>query len=428
MYNDRYTYYNTTERNFPDMTLRRMFSLCTAAMLAAATFTSCDDTPDESSVVTVLQQDSITDATTTTTTTEFTTADTTDATTSTTQASSDTTQSGTESTSTTTEETTTTTTTTTTTAIIAPLVDTEPPILLNGGWGTKILKGTEFVLDKYVGFADFYDATPTLSYTGTVNTEVCGTYPITAIITDDAGNAYSWKLNITVVESMPSGGGGGSSPRLSFDSFMAKHTEEGIRFGIDVSRWQEDVDFEAVKAAGCSFVIMRIGYYYDEINMDEYYQQNIAAAKAAGLDVGVYLYTIANTREEIKANAAWIAEQLDGMQLDFPVAFDWERFGHFQEFEMSIRDLNELYILFDEEMQRYGYSTMLYSSKNYLENFWYVQEDYPVWLAHYTSETDYTGDYMLWQRSCVGRIDGIAGDVDFNILYESEYRKHFGNS
>lgn len=92
---------------------------------------------------------------------------------------------------------------------------------------------------------------------------------------------------------------------------------------------------------------------------------------------------------------------------------------------MSIRDLNELYVLFDAEMQRYGYSTMLYSSKNYLENFWYVQKDYPVWLAHYTSETDYAGDYMLWQRSSRGRIDGITGDVDLNILYESEYQKHF---
>ncbi len=409
------------------MMLRKMISVCTSAMLVGATFVSCDDASSSSSTIAVMQQDSITDVTTTTissTTADTTVSDTTDATTSTTQASTDTTQFTPETTTTTEEETSTTGTTTTT----APRIDTQPPILLNGGWGTKILQGTEFVLDKYVGFADFYDATPTLSYTGTVNTEVCGTYPITATITDDAGNAYSWKLEIAVVESMSSGGGGGSSPRLSFESFMAKHTDEGIRFGIDVSRWQEDIDFEAVKAAGCSFVIMRIGYYYDDINMDEYYQQNIAAAKAAGLDVGVYLYTIANTPEEIKANAAWIAEQLDGMQLDFPVAFDWERFGHFQEFEMSIRDLNELYILFDEEMQRYGYSTMLYSSKNYLENFWYVQEDYPVWLAHYTSETDYAGDYMIWQRSCVGRIDGIAGDVDFDILYESEYQKHFGSS
>ena len=157
--------------------------------------------------------------------------------------------------------------------------------------------------------------------------------------------------------------------------------------------------------------------------MDEYYLRNIAAAKDAGLEVGVYLYTIANTEEEIRQNASWIAEQLDGMELDFPVAFDWERFGNFQQFGMSIRDLNELFLLFAEEMEGYGYSAMLYSSKTYLENFWYVQQGYPVWLAHYTSETDYAGEYILWQRSCRGRIDGIDTDVDFNILYESELAK-----
>lgn len=389
------------------MMLRKMIGVCTAAMLVCTAFVGCDDAPSESSTIAVMQHDSTTDATTTSATPPQTT-----------------TQSTTK-TTTTHKETTTMTTTSTSATTSAPLIDTEPPILLNGGWGTKILQGTAFVLDDYVGYADFYDAAPTLHYTGTVNTDVCGTYPITATITDDAGNSYSWKLEISVVESMPSGGGGSTPSGLSFDALMAKHKDDGIRFGIDVSRWQEDIDFEAVKAAGCSFVIMRIGHFNESITVDAYYHQNIAAAKAAGLDVGVYLYTTANTPDEIKANAAWVAEQLDGIKLDFPVAFDWERFGHFQEYRMSIRDLNELYVLFDAEMQRYGYSTMLYSSKNYLENFWYVQKDYPVWLAHYTSETDYAGDYMLWQRSSRGRIDGITGDVDLNILYESEYQKHF---
>lgn len=405
------------------MILRRIPSFCLTTMLVCATLVGCNDASSESSTVAVMQQDSITDVSTSVIdpiASDTTVSDRTDSTTSTTQTALTTTHLTEKTTS---RQETTAVTTTSTTA--APFVDTDPPILLNGGWGTTILQGTNFELSDYVGYADFYDAAPILTYTGIVNTDVCGTYPITATITDDAGNSYSWKLKITVVESLPSGGGGGTSPGLSFDSLIAKHSGEGIRFGIDVSRWQEEIDFEAVKAAGCSFVIMRIGHFNESITIDAYYHQNIVAAKAAGLDVGVYLYTTANTPDEIKANAAWVAKQLAGIKLDFPVAFDWERFGHFQEYQMSIRDLNELYILFDEEMQRYGYSTMLYSSKNYLENFWYVQKDYPVWLAHYTSETDYAGDYMLWQRSSRGRIDGITGDVDFNILYESEYQKHF---
>ena len=76
-----------------------------------------------------------------------------------------------------------------------------------------------------------------------------------------------------------------------------------------------------------------------------------------------------------------------------------------------------LFELFNSEMENYGYSAMLYSSKNFLNNFWYVKNDYPVWLAHYTDSTDYVGDYDMWQMSCYGKIDGINADVDLNILY-----------
>lgn len=297
--------------------------------------------------------------------------------------------------------------------------DTVAPILLNGGWGTTILRGSTFSLYDHVGYADNLDPSPTLTYTGEVNTDVCGTYPIEATVTDAAGNTISWKLSIQVVESMPSSSGGGTADRLPFETLVREYAGENIRFGIDVSKWQGEIDFEAVKNAGCSFVIMRIGYYYGETEeMDEYYLANMKAAKDAGLEVGVYLYTIANNEEEVRENARWIAEQLDGMELDFPVVFDWERFSHFQQFGMSIRDLNELFVLFAEEMERYGYSAMLYSSKTYLESFWYVQENYPVWLAHYTAQTDYAGDYMMWQMSCRGSIPGINTDVDFDILYD----------
>ncbi|MGN0612292.1 MAG: GH25 family lysozyme, partial [Porcipelethomonas sp.] len=234
----------------------------------------------------------------------------------------------------------------------------------------------------------------------------------------------SWELTVEVTDNIPVYED--NNTRLSFDSLKQQYGETGVKFGIDVSKWQGDIDYEAVKNAGCSFVIMRIGHYYDEIGMDEYYKANMDAAKAAGLDVGVYIYTTANTTEEIKENAAWIAEQLDGQPLDFPVVFDWEDFSNFQQYEMSINDLNELFELFASEMEKYGYSSMLYSSKNFLNNFWYEQTEYPVWLAHYTDKTTYAGDYVMWQMSCFGRIDGIEGDVDFNILY-TDRSLHFFN-
>ena len=85
---------------------------------------------------------------------------------------------------------------------------------------------------------------------------------------------------------------------------------------------------------------------------------------------------------------------------------------------MNIKDLNDLFELFCDEMESYGYSGMLYSSRNFLYNFWTNEKKYPVWLAHFVDETDYTGDYAMWQASCTGNISGIYGDVDVDILYK----------
>ncbi len=295
------------------------------------------------------------------------------------------------------------------------VADTAKPTILNSGGSSYVVKGTAFDLDNCIGYVDNYDSTPQLTYTGNVDTSVCGTYPVTATVTDSSGNSESWSLNINVVDEIPKPVD--DNARLSFDTFTQRYAGENVRFGIDVSKWQGDIDFETVKNAGCSFVIMRMGHYYDDEVMDEYYISNMEKAKAAGLDVGIYIYTTANTEEEVKENAQWIAETLDGQELDFPVVFDWEDFTNFQQYEMSIHDLNSLFELFADEMEGYGYSAMLYSSKNFLNNFWYDHSDYPIWLAHYTNDTDYTGKYDMWQMSCYGKIDGIAGDVDLNILY-----------
>ncbi len=293
--------------------------------------------------------------------------------------------------------------------------DTTAPLMLNGGWGSEHQLGEPFDLTEHIGFADNYDKTPQLTYTGVVDTNVCGSYPLTATVTDSSGNVTSWELSIKVVEKVTQYQT--SSPALTFDTLMEKYAGENVQFGIDVSKWQQDIDFQAVKNAGCDFVLMRMGYFYDEIAMDQYFRQNLERARAAGLDVGVYIYTTANSEEEARMNARWIAENLNGQELDFPVVFDWESFSHFQQYGMSIHDLNMNFLAFADELEKNGYSAMLYSSRNFLWNFWYEQEEYPVWLAHYTEQTDYDGDYAIWQMSSRGRIHGITGDVDLNILY-----------
>ena len=83
---------------------------------------------------------------------------------------------------------------------------------------------------------------------------------------------------------------------------------------------------------------------------------------------------------------------------------------------MSIHDLSEVYEAFASELEKNGYASMLYSSKNFLELFWENKNNRPIWVAHYVEETTYEGDWYIWQRCGTGRIDGINGAVDLNVL------------
>jgi len=191
--------------------------------------------------------------------------------------------------------------------------------------------------------------------------------------------------------------------------------------GIDVSKWQGDIDFTKVAAAGCDFVIIRCGVVSDgQLETDKYFEQNYQNAKAAGLKVGIYYSSIDNDPEVLADRVESMLSILNGDSLNFPVAFDWERWSGIQKYKMSIRDLRNLYTVFDSVCVSMGYESMLYGSKHYLNDIWQPEAEWKIWLAHYTEQTDYTGEYYMWQQSCTGKIDGIDGAVDMDIAYISE--------
>ena len=297
------------------------------------------------------------------------------------------------------------------------VIDSTDPVILNTGWTPNHKLGTDFDLNDYVGFADNFDKNPMLTYTGDIDPNKVGSYPLTATVIDSSGNSVTWDVTINVMENVPPPVD--DNPRVNYSDFISRYEDGNVRFGIDVSAWQTDVDYNAVRDAGCSFVMIRIGYYYSEVTMDDYFRANLEKATAAGLDVGIYFYTTDNTIESAREHARWIAEQLDGQKLELPVAFDWEEFTNFQKYGMSIHDLNEVYLAFADEIENCGYSAMLYSSKNFLNNFWSerTKSSHPVWLAHFVDETNYDGEYAMWQASAYGHIPGIRGDVDMDIQY-----------
>ena len=204
---------------------------------------------------------------------------------------------------------------------------------------------------------------------------------------------------------------------------LQKHKTSKTELGVDVSKWQGKIDYDKVKAAGASFVMMRIGVEGSstrELSIDPFYEQNIEEAKKAGLKVGVYLYSIATSKDKAKEHAEWVIKTLNKEKLDLPIVFDWESWSSWNSYKISFHEINEIANIFIETVENKGYEGMLYSSKYYLETIWQNKKGYPVWLAHYTNEgnkTNYTGKYKMWQLCSDGHIDGINGDVDIDVLY-----------
>ncbi len=296
------------------------------------------------------------------------------------------------------------------------VIDTIPPLQLWNGSGTVLERGTEFDINDVIGYGDNADPNPTVKVKGKVNMKKNGRYPLHVTVTDASGNKTEWDMYVDVADNVPAYND--NFPRTSFSDFMKKHKGKGRSFGIDVSTWQGDVDFKSVKSAGCDFVIIRVGYSADgKVNIDSKFEQNYKKAKEAGLRRGLYLYSYDNTEEKAQASADWIIKKLAGDRPELPIAFDWEDFGRFQAYDMNFATLNRMYDVFENELSKAGYESMLYGSKNFLEKVWEDTDQRPVWLAHYTEKTDYKGPYNIWQASCTGRINGIDGDVDMDIKF-----------
>lgn len=282
--------------------------------------------------------------------------------------------------------------------------DEAPYLLLKNDYVTVELGGSADLL-QYLSFGDDHDPHPTVEWSGSYDPNEPGAYPVSVTLTDSAGNARHYDLTVDVPWETMTGG-------VTFDCVLSQNP--GCSCGIDVSKWQGNIDFDCVKAAGAEFVLMRVGYGDTGCEADAYFSQNFANSKAAGLKRGVYFYSTAASPDAARKQADWIVSQLGGEALDFPVAFDWENFKHFQDWGMSFDELNAIYDAFTEQMRSYGYETMLYATPETLGKAWYPGKT--IWLADYGAQTDYTGSYFMRQAWNTGRIDGISGDVDVNII------------
>ena len=123
--------------------------------------------------------------------------------------------------------------------------DRTPPVMLWSGDGAVVVNGEKFDIKTVIGYGDNADPTPKVEYKGKVDTNNNGDYPIHVTVTDASGNSIDWDTTITVADSFPSYTD--DSPRTEYSDFIKTYKKDGSHFGIDVSDWQRDIDFEAVK-------------------------------------------------------------------------------------------------------------------------------------------------------------------------------------
>lgn len=297
--------------------------------------------------------------------------------------------------------------------------DVKPVIFLSSVYYVK--KGSSDTVKSSIMAADNYDDNLSRKIVGTYDLNTIGSYKLTYVATDKSKNESKKDFTLKVYEPVKTTSKTAYLEEgVSFNDIVKKYKTKDNEIGIDVSRHQEIIDFKKVKESNASFVIIRLGYQEGvngKYKIDPYFYKNIKNALKNNLKVGVYFYSYANNTIEAKKQAKWVINKIKKYKITMPVSFDWECYSAFNDMSLSLFGLNDVSNTFLDEVKKRGYKVMLYASKNYLESIW-TYEKHPVWLAHYTNNTNYTGKYKMWQLTDRGKIDGIDKLTDVDIYYK----------
>ncbi len=201
---------------------------------------------------------------------------------------------------------------------------------------------------------------------------------------------------------------------------------DGAVTGIDVSRFQGDVDWAAVKAAGVEFVFVRLGSRNSQdgtLVEDSKAKENLAGAKAAGLQIGAYFFSQAVSAAEAEAEAALALEILGDTPLDLPLAYDWEVYNTAGRTEnMTEAVLLSCVETFCKKVEAAGYAPMVYFNLELSKTLLDPEKvaAYPFWFAQYADAPELPCKMEFWQYSDCGTVPGIQGDVDLNLWFRDE--------
>lgn len=190
--------------------------------------------------------------------------------------------------------------------------------------------------------------------------------------------------------------------------------------GIDVSKYQGNIDWKKVKNDGVGFAIVRLGYTGTKTRkptLDGKFKRNYAQCTKLGVNIGVYYYSTATTLKQAQKEAQFVIKQLKGKKLQYPVYIDTE---DAMQAQLSKNALTSIVKEFCEMLEQAGYYVGIYSNK-----YWFASQlnesklkAYDKWVAQYSDKCTYKGNYGMWQYTDRGKANGINGYVDFNKCYK----------
>lgn len=218
----------------------------------------------------------------------------------------------------------------------------------------------------------------------------------------------------------------------------SKFKNKELVYGMDVSQHNGKINFKKAKRDGIEFVFIRVGYTgYTKssfsLNLDKKYKTYIKDATKAGLKVGVYWYSQSTKVSEAKKEAKALLKAIKGYSITMPVVFDYEfadtKKGRLDSAKLSKTNMTANALAFLNTVSNAGYDACIYASENFLGEHLYanqISSNFKVWLANYSSKTNYKGDYEFWQHTAKGRVSGMRGNVDINFWYKGENSTYLG--
>lgn len=196
--------------------------------------------------------------------------------------------------------------------------------------------------------------------------------------------------------------------------------EGALLKGIDVSGWQEKIDWKAVKNDGIDFAFIRVGHGGEP--KDTWYDYNMEHATAEDIPVGVYYYSRAMSEEESIRDAQFVIENLDGYEVSYPVVVDMEDQGEndgIGQLALTTEERTNIAIAFCEEIKSAGYYPMVYCNENWYKNYLDMSrlKQYDKWVARYQSTYDTNIPREVWQCTSKGSVNGVDGNTDIDFAF-----------